>query len=44
MRTDRRRGERVATSLEFTVRGETETFQGQTVNVSRTGALLWQNT
>jgi twitching motility protein PilT len=41
VRTDRRRGERVATSLEFTVRGETESFQGQTVNVSRTGALLW---
>jgi twitching motility protein PilT len=28
-------------SLEFSVRGMTETFQGQTVNVSRTGALLW---
>jgi twitching motility protein PilT len=41
VRTDRRRGERVAASLEFTVRGENETFQGQTVNVSRTGALLW---
>jgi len=41
VRTDRRRGERVAASLEFTVRGENETFQGQTVNVSRTGSLLW---
>jgi len=28
-------------SLEISVRGLTETFQGQTVNVSRTGALLW---
>jgi twitching motility protein PilT len=41
VRTDRRRGERVGASLEFTVSGETESFQGQTVNVSRTGALLW---
>ena len=28
VRTDRRRGERVAATLEFTVRGENETFQG----------------
>ncbi|MHC4817625.1 MAG: PilT/PilU family type 4a pilus ATPase, partial [Planctomycetota bacterium] len=41
MRTNRRRGERVVAALEFTVQGVTESFAGQTVNVSRTGALLW---
>ncbi|MHC4577109.1 MAG: PilT/PilU family type 4a pilus ATPase [Planctomycetota bacterium] len=40
-RAERRSGERVSATVEFKVRGASETFSGQTINLSRTGALLW---
>ena len=40
-RVDRRHGERVAAVVKFKVHGADASFSGETVNVSRTGALLW---
>jgi len=38
---DKRSGERASVALELTVRGATGSFSAQTVDISRTGALLW---
>ena len=41
VRGDKRRGQRASVTVEVSIQGTSDTYSAQTVDISRTGALLW---